>query len=168
MKHVFVTVPVRQGFKGIFAAGRHFDDGKTGPHAVTDEEYSKLKANPRVAIELATEAEIAAGGPVGPQTSAEALSEEERELLESFRSAQKQRVDVTLVRVSELDQAHSRAGELEAEAKRLSASVKDLEQQVKSSSKGEQELKARIAELESAKVQLEQQVKAAQESKPKK
>jgi hypothetical protein len=133
IKHVFVTVPIRQGFKGIFAAGRHYDDGKTGPHQVTDEEYSKLKANPRVAVELATEEEIEAGGPIAPQTSAVSLSDDEQALLESFRDAKAQKVPVTLARIAELDQAHSRAGELEAEAKKAQARIAELEQQLKAS-----------------------------------
>ena len=167
--HVFITVPeFSPEHKGLFAIGRFFPFGESGPHEVTSQEYSKLLANKRLAVRVATGDEIQAGKAIAAQTSAPGLTDDEKALLDSFRSAKAQKVSVTLARIDEIDQAHIRAGELEAEAKRLAASMKDLEAQVKSAGKGEQELKARIGELETAKAQLEAQVKAAQESKPKK
>lgn len=159
-KHVFISVPTREGFKGIFAAGHFYAHGKTGPHLVTEDEFSKLKANPRVAVELATEEEIEAGGPVAPQTSAPTLPADELELLESFRSAKAQGVQVTLVRLAELDQAHSRAAELEGEVKKVGAKVTEFDAL----------MKARASELEASRTritELEQQLKAAHDSKKK-
>lgn len=151
--HVFVSVPKRDGFKGIFAIGRFFEDGKSGPHVVTDDELATLKANSRLAVEVASAEEIEAGAAIVPQTSA--LTPDEAELLASYRSAKAQKVEVTLVRVAELDQAHSRAAELEAEVRKANDRAGELDAQSKATGAELTAARARIADLE-------QQLKAAE------